>query len=78
MRLVRHEAQIWPRRSRFRTSYLPASQCRLEATTAVMFIRDLPNRHHRIDALPAEIADAIEGSKVSPAHDHRNELLDEK
>ena len=41
-------------------------------------LRALERRVHRINDLPAEIADAIEGSKMSPAHDHLNKLLDEK
>jgi prevent-host-death family protein len=35
-------------------------------------------RVHRINDLPAEIADAIEGAKMSSVHDRLNELLDEK
>jgi len=41
-------------------------------------LRAFERRIHRISDLPAEIADAIEGSKMDPAHDHLNELLDEK
>ena len=41
-------------------------------------LRAFERRVHRISDLPAEIADAIEGSKMSPAHDHLNKLLDEK
>jgi PHD/YefM family antitoxin component YafN of YafNO toxin-antitoxin module len=41
-------------------------------------LRAFERRVHRINDLPVEIADAIEGSKMSPAHDHLNELLDEK
>ena len=41
-------------------------------------LRAFERRVHRINDLPAEIADAIEGSKMSPAHDHLNKLLDEK
>ncbi len=41
-------------------------------------LRAFERRVHRINDLPAEIADAIEGSKISPAHDHHNKLLDEK
>ena len=33
---------------------------------------------HRIKDLPAEITEAIQSSKMSPAHDHLNALLDEK
>jgi hypothetical protein len=28
--------------------------------------------------LPAEVAEAIQGSKMNPAHDHLNALFDEK
>jgi len=41
-------------------------------------LRALERRAYRINDLPAEIADAIEGSKMNPAHDHLNKLLDEK
>ena len=41
-------------------------------------LRAFERRAYRINDLPAEIADAIEGSKMNPAHDHLNELLDEK
>ena len=41
-------------------------------------LRAFGRRVHRINDLPAEIADASEGSRMSPAHDHLNELLDEK
>jgi hypothetical protein len=41
-------------------------------------LRAFERRVYRINDLPTEIADAIEGSKMSPAHDHLNELLDEK
>jgi prevent-host-death family protein len=41
-------------------------------------LRAFERRVHRVSDLPAEIADAIEGSKMSPAHDHLNKLLDEK
>jgi prevent-host-death family protein len=41
-------------------------------------LRAFERRVHRINDLPAEIADAIESSKMNPAHDHLNELLDEK
>jgi hypothetical protein len=41
-------------------------------------LRAFERRVHRINGLPPEIAAAIEGSKLNPAHDHRNELLDEK
>ena len=41
-------------------------------------LRAFERRAYRIADLPAEIADAIEGSKMNPAHDHLNKLLDEK
>ena len=41
-------------------------------------LRAFERRAYRINDLPAEIADAIEGSKMNPAHDHLNKLLDEK
>ena len=41
-------------------------------------LRAFERRAYRIADLPAEIANAIEGSKMSPAHGHLNELLDEK
>jgi len=34
-------------------------------------------RMHRIKDLPADIAEGIRSSKVNPAHDHLNALLDE-
>ena len=36
------------------------------------------HRVHRINGLPVEIADAIEGSKMDSARDHLNELLDKE
>jgi len=41
-------------------------------------LRAFERRAYRINDLPVEIADAIEGSKMNPAHDHLNKLLDEK
>ena len=41
-------------------------------------LRAFERRAYRINDLPAEISDAIEGSKMNPAHDHLNKLLDEK
>ena len=41
-------------------------------------LRAFERRAYRINDLPAEIADAIEGSRMNPAHDHLNKLLDEK
>ena len=41
-------------------------------------LRAFERRAYRINDLPAETADAIEGSKMNPAHDHLNKLLDEK
>ena len=40
-------------------------------------LRAFERRVHRIKDLPAEIAEAIQGSKMNPAHDHLNSLLDE-
>jgi PHD/YefM family antitoxin component YafN of YafNO toxin-antitoxin module len=40
-------------------------------------LRALERRAYRISDLPTEIADAIESAKVSPAHDHLNDLLKE-
>ena len=39
-------------------------------------LRAFERRAYRTNDLPAEIAD--EGSKMNPAHDHLNKLLDEK
>ena len=41
-------------------------------------LRAFERRAYRIGDLPTEIADAIERSKMAPAHDHLNKLLDEK
>jgi PHD/YefM family antitoxin component YafN of YafNO toxin-antitoxin module len=41
-------------------------------------LRAFERRAYRINDLPAEIAGAIESSKMNPAHDHLNKLLDEK
>jgi PHD/YefM family antitoxin component YafN of YafNO toxin-antitoxin module len=41
-------------------------------------LRAFERRVHRIKDLPAEIAEAIQSSKMNPAHDHLNALLDEK
>ena len=41
-------------------------------------LRAFERRAYRINDLPAEITHAIEGSKMSPAHDDLNKLLDEK
>lgn len=40
-------------------------------------LRAFERRVHRIKDLPAEIAEAIQGAKMNPAHDHLNALLDE-
>ena len=40
-------------------------------------LRAFERRVHRLDNLPAEIADAIEAARMDPAHDHLNELLDD-
>jgi PHD/YefM family antitoxin component YafN of YafNO toxin-antitoxin module len=41
-------------------------------------LRAFERRVHRIKDLPAEIAEAIQNSKMNPAHDHLDALLDEK
>ena len=41
-------------------------------------LRAFERRVSRINDLPGEIAAAIEGSNMSPAHDHLNKLPDEK
>ena len=41
-------------------------------------LRALERRAYRLSELPAEIADAIEASKMNPAHDHLNALLKEQ
>jgi PHD/YefM family antitoxin component YafN of YafNO toxin-antitoxin module len=41
-------------------------------------LRAFERRVYRIKQLPTEIADAIKASKMDPAHDHLNALLDEK
>jgi hypothetical protein len=41
-------------------------------------LRAFERRVHRISDLTTEIADAIEGSKMAPAHDPLNKLLNEK
>jgi hypothetical protein len=38
----------------------------------------LERRAYRLSELPAEVADAIEASKMNPAHDHLNDLLKER
>jgi PHD/YefM family antitoxin component YafN of YafNO toxin-antitoxin module len=40
-------------------------------------LRAFERRVHRIKDLPADIAEAIQSSKMNPAHDHLNALLDE-
>ena len=40
-------------------------------------LRAFERRVHRMKNLPAEIAEAIKASKMDPAHDHFNALLDE-
>lgn len=40
-------------------------------------LRAFERRVYRLDNLPAEIADAIEGAQMDSAHDHLNELLNE-
>jgi len=41
-------------------------------------LRAFERRAYRTSDPPTEIADAIEGSKMNPAHDDLNKLLDEK
>jgi PHD/YefM family antitoxin component YafN of YafNO toxin-antitoxin module len=41
-------------------------------------LRALERRVFRIKNLPAEIAKAIKSSRMDPAHEHLNALLDEK
>jgi PHD/YefM family antitoxin component YafN of YafNO toxin-antitoxin module len=40
-------------------------------------LRKFERRVYRIKELPAEIAEAIEASKMDPKHDHLNALLDD-
>lgn len=40
-------------------------------------LRAFERRVHRIKDLPREIAEAIQGAKMNPAHDHLHALLDE-
>jgi prevent-host-death family protein len=41
-------------------------------------LRALERRAYHIGELPTEIADAIETARMSPAHDHLNDLLKEQ
>jgi hypothetical protein len=41
-------------------------------------LRSLERRVYRLGELPADIADEIEAARMSPAHDHLNDLLNEK
>jgi prevent-host-death family protein len=41
-------------------------------------LRALERRAYRINELPADIADAIEASRMNPAHEHLNDLLKDK
>ena len=41
-------------------------------------LRAFARQVYRLKDLPADIADAIEASKMDPAHDHLNALLEEK
>lgn len=41
-------------------------------------LRALERRAYRIAELPTELADAIETARMSPAHDHLNDLLKEE
>lgn len=40
-------------------------------------LRAFERRVHRIKDLPVEIAEAIQGSKMNPTHDHLNAMLDD-
>jgi len=41
-------------------------------------LRAFERRVHRVKDLPAEIAEAIQRSKMTAAHDHLNKLLEDK
>lgn len=41
-------------------------------------LRDFERRVYRIKELPPEISEAIRTSRMDPAHNHLNALLDEK
>ncbi len=41
-------------------------------------LRAFERRVHRVKDLPREIAEAIQRSKMNAAHDHLNELLEDK
>ncbi len=41
-------------------------------------LREFERRVYRLKGLPKEIVEAIKTSKMDPAHDHLNALLDEK
>jgi PHD/YefM family antitoxin component YafN of YafNO toxin-antitoxin module len=41
-------------------------------------LRAFERRVYRIKDLPTEIAEAIQGSRMNPAHDHLDALMDEK
>lgn len=41
-------------------------------------LRAFERRVHRIKEIPAEIAEAIKASRMNPAHEHLNALLDEE
>jgi PHD/YefM family antitoxin component YafN of YafNO toxin-antitoxin module len=41
-------------------------------------LRAFERRVHGIKEIPAEIAEAIEASRMNPAHEHLNALLDEE
>jgi prevent-host-death family protein len=41
-------------------------------------LRAFERRVHRTKDLPVEIAEAIQSSKMNPAHEHLNALLDEE
>jgi hypothetical protein len=41
-------------------------------------LRAFERRVHRIKEMPTELAEAIKASRMKPAHEHLNALLDEK
>jgi PHD/YefM family antitoxin component YafN of YafNO toxin-antitoxin module len=41
-------------------------------------LRAFERRVHRIREMPTELAEAIEATRMNPAHEHLNALLDEK
>jgi hypothetical protein len=62
------------------TSYGRVSGCFVSAREyeELRRLRAFERRVHRIKELPKEITEAIQGSKMNPADDHLDALLDEK